>query len=340
LQAYTHRALERMGVEIHTNSLAIAMDHESITFKSPEGEQTIRARTRIWAAGVAASPLAKQLAGKAGVETDRAGRIPVNPDCTLPGHPEVFAIGDMVSLNKLPGVAQPALQEGKYVGKVIKQRLAGETDVAPFQYFDKGSMATIGHRSAVADAFKMKVTGVIATGWAFIHVLPGRLGQPAAHPVPVAAEPGVHQEPQPPDHHLLSGEEGPRHGRLPTGRLAAILPAARRPEDLSRPLAVPTRPSPPPRNSAGGALGARRGSREQGGPGSSSTHTVRRNRHARTTARPGPRAGDVGATGVSVSDHFFTSGGRPIPQVANARSALRSPPSPDCPTGSPCRPWS
>ena len=105
LQAYTHRALEKMGVEIHTNSLAIAMDHESITFKAPEGVQTIRARTRIWAAGVAASPLAKQLAEKSGAETDRAGRIPVNPDCTVPGHPEVFAIGDMVSLNKLPGVA-------------------------------------------------------------------------------------------------------------------------------------------------------------------------------------------------------------------------------------------
>ena len=73
----------------------------------------------------------KQLAEKAGVETDRAGRIPVNPDCTLPGHPEVFAIGDMVSLNKLPGVAQPALQEGRYVGKVIKSRLAGERTSSP-----------------------------------------------------------------------------------------------------------------------------------------------------------------------------------------------------------------
>src|SRR4029450_8803016 len=121
-------------------SLASAMDHESMTFKSPEGEQTIRARTRIWAAGVAASPLAKQLAGKVGVETDRAGRIPVNPDCTLPGHPEVFAIGDMVALNKLPGVAQPAMQEGKYVGKVIKARVRGEGAPPPFKYFEKGSM--------------------------------------------------------------------------------------------------------------------------------------------------------------------------------------------------------
>ena len=172
LQAYTHRQLEKMGVEIHLNSLAVGMDDDSVTVKGPDGVETIRCRTRIWAAGVAASPLAKMLAEQAGAETDRAGRVPVNPDCTLPGHPEVFAIGDMVSLNKLPGVAQPALQEGRYVGKVIKARLAGEPAPPPFKYFDKGSMATIGYRSAVADAFRLKVTGVLAyLMWAFIHVV-------------------------------------------------------------------------------------------------------------------------------------------------------------------------
>jgi NADH:ubiquinone reductase (H+-translocating) len=171
LQAYTKKRLEQMGVEIRLNTLAVDMDHESITVKGPDGLETIRTRTRIWAAGVQASPLAKMLAEKTGAETDRAGRISVNPDCTLPGHPEVFAIGDMVSLNKLPGVAQPALQEGKYVGKVIKQRLAGQ-ESPPFKYFDKGTMATIGYRSAVADAFGVKVTGFFAyVMWAFIHVL-------------------------------------------------------------------------------------------------------------------------------------------------------------------------
>ena len=171
LQAYTQRQLEKMGVEIQLNSLAVGMDDDSVTVKGPDGVQTIRCRTRIWAAGVAASPLAKMLAEQAGVETDRAGRVPVNPDCSLPGHPEVFAIGDMVSLNKLPGVAQPALQEGKYVGKVIKARLAGTPAPPPFKYFDKGSMATIGYRSAVADAFKVKVTGVLAyLMWAFVHI--------------------------------------------------------------------------------------------------------------------------------------------------------------------------
>jgi NADH dehydrogenase len=172
LQEYTKKRLEKMGVEVRLNTLAVAMDHESITVKGPDGSDTIRARTRIWAAGVQASPLAKMLAEKAGLETDRAGRVPVNPDCTLPGHPEVFAIGDMVSLNKLPGVAQPAMQEGKYVGKVITARLTGAQPPPPFEYFDKGSMATIGHKAAVADAFGMKFTGFTAyVMWGFIHVL-------------------------------------------------------------------------------------------------------------------------------------------------------------------------
>ena len=125
LQRYTKEHLEKMGVEIRVNTLATDMDHESITVKGPDGVETIRARTRIWAAGVQASPLAKMLAEKTGADIDRAGRVSVNPDCSLPGHPEVFAVGDMVSLNKLPGVAQPAMQEGKYVAKLIKARTTG-----------------------------------------------------------------------------------------------------------------------------------------------------------------------------------------------------------------------
>ena len=171
LQRYTQRQLEKMGVEVRLNTLAVDMDHDSITVKGPDGLETIRARSRVWAAGVQASPLARLLADKIGAETDRAGRLPVNPDCTLPGHPEVFAVGDMVSLNRLPGVAQPAIQEGKYVGKVIKARLAGQTQPKPFSYHDRGSMATIGHKSAVADAFGRKFTGLLAyLMWGFVHV--------------------------------------------------------------------------------------------------------------------------------------------------------------------------
>jgi NADH:ubiquinone reductase (H+-translocating) len=172
LQRYTQRRLEEMGVEVRLKTLAVGMDEDSVTVKGPDGEEVIPTRTRIWAAGVQASALATQLAEKSDAETDRAGRIKVNPDCTLPGRPEVFAVGDMVSLNNLPGVAQPAMQEGKYVSKVIKARLAGDRKIPLFHYFDKGSMATIGHRIAVADAFGMKFTGVIGyTMWGFIHVL-------------------------------------------------------------------------------------------------------------------------------------------------------------------------
>jgi NADH dehydrogenase len=172
LQRYTQRRLEKMGVEVRVGTAATAMTDDSVTVNGPEGEEHIGAHTKIWAAGVQASPLAKMLSEASGAQTDRAGRVAVRPDCTLAGHPEVFAIGDMVSLNGLPGVAQPAMQEGKYVGKVIRARLKGNGTVAPFRYFDKGSMATIGRNAAVADAFGMKFTGPVGyLMWGFIHVL-------------------------------------------------------------------------------------------------------------------------------------------------------------------------
>ena len=172
LQRYTRRRLQKMGVDIWLNTAAQAMDDDSVTVKGPGGDRRIPARTKIWAAGVQASPLATMLAGATGADTDRAGRVTVRPDCSLPGHPGVFAIGDMVRLNDLPGVAQPAIQEGRYVGRLIRARLAGKNETTPFAYRDKGSMATIGHLSAVADAFGMKFTGVIGyTMWGFVHVL-------------------------------------------------------------------------------------------------------------------------------------------------------------------------
>jgi NADH dehydrogenase len=251
LQAYTRRQLEKMGVEVHTGALAVAMDHESITLKEPDGVHTIRARTRIWAAGVSASPLAKLLAERTGAETDRAGRIAVNPDCTVPGHPEVFAIGDMISLNKLPGVAQPALQEGRYVGKVIKHRLAGRTVIKPFHYFDKGSMATIGYRSAVADAFHVKVTGLVAyVMWAAVHVWYligwgnriGTIYQWFRNLVFTKNR----------NHRIITFYRSKKDltGRLESsGRLGAILPAATRPDDMQKPLAAPA-PLPTTRTQA------------------------------------------------------------------------------------------
>ena len=172
LQRYTRRRLQRMGVEVLLNTAARAMDTSSVTVKGPDGDRRIPARTKIWAAGVQASPLAAMLAQATGAGTDRAGRVAVRPDCSLPGHPEVFAIGDMAGLNDLPGVAQPAIQQGAYVGRLIGARLAGKTGMKPFAYRDKGSMATIGHLSAVTDSYGMTFTGVIGyTMWGFVHVL-------------------------------------------------------------------------------------------------------------------------------------------------------------------------
>jgi NADH dehydrogenase len=171
LQRYTQRRLEKMGVGVRLNTTAIAMGHDSVTVKDPNGEEQIPARTKIWAAGVRASPLASILAEATGAKTDRAGRVAVLPDCSLPGHPEILAVGDMISLNQLPGVAQPAIQEGKYVGKLIRARLEGRPHAKPFKYRDKGNMATIGHLSAVTEFLGMKLTGVIGyTLWGFVHV--------------------------------------------------------------------------------------------------------------------------------------------------------------------------
>ncbi|MCE0768237.1 NAD(P)/FAD-dependent oxidoreductase [Pseudonocardia kujensis] len=174
LQKYTHRRLEKMGVEIRLNTAATDMDDDSITVKGPQGVDTISARTKIWAAGVQASPLAAMLATATGTETDRAGRLAVDPDCSLPGAEGVYAIGDMVTtVDRLPGVAQVAMQQGTYVGKLIANRAKGDTTTpAPFRYFDKGSMATIGARQAVADVRGFKITGYLAyLLWCYVHVM-------------------------------------------------------------------------------------------------------------------------------------------------------------------------
>ncbi|MCD6638587.1 MAG: FAD-dependent oxidoreductase, partial [Nocardioides sp.] len=128
--------------------------------------------TKIWAAGVQASPLARMLAEQTGAPLDRAGRIGVNPDLTLPGHPEVFVVGDMIALDNLPGVAQVAIQGAKYAGREIRNRLEGKAPQPPFKYFDKGSMATISRFSAVAMVGRIRVTGLIAWFmWLAVHLV-------------------------------------------------------------------------------------------------------------------------------------------------------------------------
>jgi NADH dehydrogenase len=128
------------------------------------------AKTVIWAAGVSASPLAKMLADASGAERDRAGRIKVQPDCSLPGHPEVFAVGDMMNWNDLPGVAEVALQSGVHAARTITRRLAGK-DAQPFKYRDLGSMAAVSRRRAIVSFHGIRVSGFLGwIMWMFVHL--------------------------------------------------------------------------------------------------------------------------------------------------------------------------
>jgi NADH dehydrogenase len=167
------RQLNEMGVEVQLGAMVTNVDENGIEVKDADGQvRRITTATKIWAAGVQASPLGRQLAEQSGAEVDRAGRISVLPDLTLPGHPEVHVVGDMMSLDKLPGVAQVAIQGGRYAADAIKRRLAGKPPAGPFRYFDKGSMATISRFSAVADIGRFKFGGFIAwVLWLVVHLM-------------------------------------------------------------------------------------------------------------------------------------------------------------------------
>jgi NADH dehydrogenase len=167
------RQLNQTGVEVQLGAMVTDVDADGIEIKDTDGQvRRIPAATKIWAAGVQASHLGKVLADQSGAEVDRAGRISVQPDLTLPGHPEVHVVGDMMALDKLPGVAQVAIQGGRYAADAIKRRIAGKPPREPFRYFDKGSMATISRFSAVAEIGKLKFEGFIAwLLWLGVHLL-------------------------------------------------------------------------------------------------------------------------------------------------------------------------
>jgi NADH:quinone reductase (non-electrogenic) len=170
LSAKAAKGLERLGVEIHTSSIVSDVDRTGVMVKSGDQERRIPARTKVWAAGVKASPLAGLLAAASGTDCDRAGRINVRPDCTLPGHPEVFAIGDMMALGGLPGVAEVAMQQGIHASSTIKRRLK-EQETKPFRYRDLGSMATISRFSAVVSFKGIRLSGFIGwLAWLFVHL--------------------------------------------------------------------------------------------------------------------------------------------------------------------------
>ena len=165
LSARAERSLTELGVTTKTGHAVVGLDERSVTMSGPDGEVRVPTRTTIWAAGVTASPLAKLLADAAGTNVDRAGRIPVGPDLTVPGHPDVYAIGDMVRTSKpLMGVAPVAMQQGRYAARAILTRRRGET-LRPFRYVDKGNVATIGRARAVADLHGIHLSGFPA--WVF-----------------------------------------------------------------------------------------------------------------------------------------------------------------------------
>src|SRR5438445_2815843 len=154
--------LRELGVEVITGGMVTNVDDESVGV----GEMKIPARTVLWAAGVQASPLARTL----GVPLDRAGRVIVNPELTVPGHPEVFVIGDLAAVEKVPGVAPAAIQEGKHAANNILLAIAGKP-TRPFHYWDKGSLATIGRAAAVADLGRFHISGFAAWfSWLAIHI--------------------------------------------------------------------------------------------------------------------------------------------------------------------------
>jgi len=170
------QSLAKLGVQTRMGAMVHEVTREGISYQANGSTQTLSTKTVIWAGGVTVSPLAKTLAQRTGAETDRGGRIKVEPDLTIPKFPDIFVVGDMaLSIDKhgkpLQGVAQVAMQGGTYAGKAITRKVKGKAKPAPFNYFDKGNIAVIGRAAAVADPFGVHLWGLPAwIVWAFIHL--------------------------------------------------------------------------------------------------------------------------------------------------------------------------
>jgi NADH:ubiquinone reductase (H+-translocating) len=167
LSSAAKQRLERLGVEVRLGHGVDQIDEDGVIVA---GER-IASRTVIWTAGVAPSPAGKWLAA----ETDRAGRVKVQPDLSVPGHPDIFVVGDTASLQQdgkpLPGVAQVAMQQGRYVGKLIHRRVLAKPAPRPFSYFDKGNMAVVGKGFAILQTGRVRISGFIAwMAWAAVHL--------------------------------------------------------------------------------------------------------------------------------------------------------------------------
>jgi NADH dehydrogenase len=175
LSAKARASLVRLGAEVRVATRVEDLDEEGVTLASGGQRERMPARCVLWAAGVRASSVARILEKEAGAALDRAGRLRVEPDCSLPGHPEIFAIGDIAHFSHqgggpLPGVAPVAMQQGRHVARVIARRLEGR-DGEPFRYRDRGSLATIGRKAAVADFGRIRFSGFPAwLLWSAVHI--------------------------------------------------------------------------------------------------------------------------------------------------------------------------
>lgn len=176
LSAKAEQSLIELGVRSRLSARVTAIDEDGVTMQTAHGEVRIAAKTVLWAAGVQASPLGKILADHTGVALDNAGRVHVEADLSVPGHPEILVVGDLARIEQesgglVPGVAPAAMQQGRYAARLIAARVRGE-QYKPFHYFDKGNLATIGRNRAVAEIGKLHFSGYLAwLLWLFIHLL-------------------------------------------------------------------------------------------------------------------------------------------------------------------------
>jgi NADH:ubiquinone reductase (H+-translocating) len=177
LSAKAERLVGKLGVQVLKNVMVTDIDGGGVTYKTAQGVQRLAAKTVLWAGGVMTNDFGRKLAERTKAETDRSGRIKVNPDLTVPGYPDVFLIGDLALSHgqngkPLPGVAQVAIQGGAYAAKVIRARLRRKTELPPFRYFNKGDMAVIGRAAAIADIFGFHLSGLLAwLTWLFVHLM-------------------------------------------------------------------------------------------------------------------------------------------------------------------------
>ncbi len=168
--------LRNLGVTVKTSTVVTNIDDDKVTMKHNGREETLRAKTVLWAAGVQASPLGRILADRATASLDRIGRVMVDENLSIPNHPEIMVIGDLAHCigkdgSPLAGVAPVAMQQGAYAAKLVERRMS-DRKMKPFQYFDKGNMAVIGRNAAVADIHGVHVKGLLAwIMWLFVHIL-------------------------------------------------------------------------------------------------------------------------------------------------------------------------